>query len=90
MPPDAIHGHWSRAFRGPNDVQEIGKMAYDMFLSDNGIFSLRTEYMRRVEEEVIDMCVEPLQCPRRCLGHLHQRWIRKQLFGAPCDARMGA
>jgi len=57
MPPDALHGHWSRAFRGPPDVQEAGRMAYDMFLSDNGIFSLRTEYMRRVEDEVIDMCV---------------------------------
>ena len=45
------------AFRGPPDVQEVGRMAYDMFLSDNGIFSLRTEYMRRVEDEVIDMCV---------------------------------
>lgn len=57
MPPDALHGHWGRAFRGPADVQEIGRMAYNMFLSDNGLFSLRTEYIRRVEEEVIDMCV---------------------------------
>lgn len=57
MPPDAVHGHWARAFRGPPDVQAIGAMAYEMFLSDNGLFSLRTEYIRRVEEEVLDMCV---------------------------------
>ncbi len=68
MPPDAVHGHWSRAFRGPSDVQEIGKMAYDMFLSDNGIFSLRTEYMRRVEEEVIDMCVSLFNAPEDASG----------------------
>jgi glutamate/tyrosine decarboxylase-like PLP-dependent enzyme len=68
MPPDAVHGHWSRAFRGPPDVQEIGKMAYDMFLSDNGIFSLRTEYMRRVEEEVIDMCVSLFNAPEDASG----------------------
>ncbi len=68
MPPDALHGHWSRAFRGPPDVEEAGKMAYDMFLSDNGIFSLRTEYMRRVEDEVIDMCVGLLHAPEDASG----------------------
>jgi sphinganine-1-phosphate aldolase len=68
MPPDAVHGHWSRAFRGPPDVQEIGKMAYDMFLSDNGIFSLRTEYIRRVEEEVIEMCVSLFNAPEDASG----------------------
>jgi glutamate/tyrosine decarboxylase-like PLP-dependent enzyme len=68
MAPDAVHGHWSRAFRGPPDVQEVGKMAYDMFLSDNGIFSLRTEYMRRVEEEVIDMCVSLFHAPHDASG----------------------
>lgn len=92
MPPTATHGHWSRAFRGPKDVQDIGKMAYDMFLSDNGIFSLRTEYMRRVEEEVIDMCVGLFNAPDDASGtftsggsesnysalHAMREWAREQ------------
>jgi len=68
MPPDAVHGHWGRAFRGPPDVQEVGQMAYNMFLSDNGIFSLRTEYIRRVEEELIDMCVSLFNAPEGASG----------------------
>ena len=68
MPPDAVHGHWSRAFRGPADVQEVGRMAYNMFLSDNGIFSLRSEYIRRIEEEVIGMCVSLFNAPEDASG----------------------
>jgi glutamate/tyrosine decarboxylase-like PLP-dependent enzyme len=68
MPPDAVHGHWSRAFRGPEDVQEVGRMAYNMFLSDNGIFSLRSEYIRRIEEEVIGMCVSLFNAPEDASG----------------------
>lgn len=92
MPPDAIHGHWSRAFRGPSDVQEIGRMAYNMFLSDNGIFSLRTEYIRRIEEELIDMCVGLFHAPDDASGtftsggsesnysalHAMREWAREQ------------
>ncbi|HVW69626.1 MAG TPA: pyridoxal-dependent decarboxylase [Steroidobacteraceae bacterium] len=65
---DPVRGHWSRAFRGPPDVQDIGKMAYAMFLSDNGIFSLRNEQMRRVEEEIIDMCVGLFHAPPDAWG----------------------
>lgn len=68
MPPDTLHGHWARAFRGTPEVQAVGKMAYDMFLSDNGLFSLRTEYIRRVEEELIDMCVSLFNGPDDASG----------------------
>lgn len=68
MPPDALRAHWSRAFRGPSDVQAVGKMAYDMFLTDNGIFSARTEYMRRAEEEVLAMCLGLFHAPKDAAG----------------------
>jgi sphinganine-1-phosphate aldolase len=70
MLPNAVHAHWSRAFRGPPDVQEVGKMAYNMFLSDNGLFSLRSEYIRGVEEEVIEMCVSLFNAPSDASGTL--------------------
>jgi glutamate/tyrosine decarboxylase-like PLP-dependent enzyme len=54
---DQIHGHWSRAFRGPQDVQAIGQSIYNMFLSDNGLFSMRAEYLARIENQVTQMCV---------------------------------
>lgn len=53
---DDVRGHWSRSFRAPKDVQEVGSYAYNLFLSDNGLFSMRTEYLRRIEEDVISMC----------------------------------
>ncbi len=46
---DDVRGHWSRAFRAPPDVQEVATAAYNMFLSDNGLFSLRTDHLRLVE-----------------------------------------
>jgi len=39
-----------------------------MFLSDNGIFSLRTQYIRRIEEELIDMCVSLFNAPSDSSG----------------------
>jgi glutamate/tyrosine decarboxylase-like PLP-dependent enzyme len=43
-------------------------MAYNMFLSDNGLFSMRAEYIRRVEEELIDMCVSLFNAPDDASG----------------------
>ena len=43
MQADRVRRHWSLAFRGPPDVQDVGRLAYNQFLSDNGLFSLRTE-----------------------------------------------
>jgi glutamate/tyrosine decarboxylase-like PLP-dependent enzyme len=54
---DEVRSHWARAFRGPLDVEEVAQLAYDLFRSDNGIFSLRTEHMRRIEDAVTHMCV---------------------------------
>jgi len=51
----APYAHFARAFRGPADVQEVGKMAFDRFLSDNGFFSLYMPYMQVIEQAVIDM-----------------------------------
>lgn len=48
--------HWGRAFRGPADVQEIGRTAFNMFLSDNGLMSLRSEWMGNIESELTQMC----------------------------------
>ncbi len=53
---DPIRGHWSYTFRGPEDVQEIGRLAYNMFLSDNGILALRVPYFADIEAELIQMC----------------------------------
>lgn len=49
-----------RAFRGPEDVQEIGKWAFSSFASDNGFFSLYAPYMHKAEQEVISMGVSLL------------------------------
>jgi len=68
MKYDEVRGHWSRAFRGPPDVQEVGARAYQMFLSDNGIFALRTEYMRSIEEGVISMCLGLFNSPPDASG----------------------
>lgn len=53
---DQIKGHWSFAFRGPKDVQEVGRMAYNKFLSDNGIVSLRVPYFGDLESELLEIC----------------------------------
>lgn len=57
MDPYARH---ARAFRGPEDVQQIGKWAFQQFASDNGFFSLYAPYMRTIEQEVISMGVSLL------------------------------
>ncbi|MCC7411879.1 MAG: aspartate aminotransferase family protein [Gammaproteobacteria bacterium] len=54
---DDIRGHWTKAFRAPRDVQEVGLKAYTMFLSDNGFFSLYHPYIGDIEQETLEMCV---------------------------------
>ena len=54
------YAHFARAFRGPPEVQELGKWATNKFLSDNGFFSLYAPYMQRIEQEVIAMGVSLL------------------------------
>ena len=65
---DRARRHWSLAFRGPPDVQEIARRAYDLFLSDNGLFSMRTEYIGRIEREVIEMCLSLFHAPEDASG----------------------
>jgi sphinganine-1-phosphate aldolase len=57
LAPDDLRSHWARAFRGPADVEDVARRAYDLFRNDNGIFSLRAEHMRKVEDAVTNMCV---------------------------------
>jgi sphinganine-1-phosphate aldolase len=54
------YAHFARAFRGPPDVQEVGKFAFERFMSDNGFFSLYMPYMHTIEQEVIAMGVSLL------------------------------
>jgi glutamate/tyrosine decarboxylase-like PLP-dependent enzyme len=54
------YAHFARAFRGPQDVQEVGKYAFEKFMSDNGFFSLYLPYMQTIEQEVISMGVSLL------------------------------
>ena len=68
MQPDPLHTHWARAFRAPPDVQEIGRAAYNMFLSDNGLFAMRTDYIRQVEADVLAMCVSLFHPPEGAGG----------------------
>lgn len=49
------YAHFARAFRGPQDVRELGKEVFVRFMSDNGFFSLYLPYMQVVEQNVIDM-----------------------------------
>ena len=65
---DDARAHWSRAFRGPRDVQEIAAAAYRMFLSDNGLFSLRVDYLREVESDLIRMCLGLFHSPPEAAG----------------------
>jgi sphinganine-1-phosphate aldolase len=90
--PDSVYGHFSRAFRGPPDVQEAGRRAYNLFMSDNGLFSLRADYIRRTEEELIGMCVGLFHPPADASGtftsggsesnytviHAMREWAREQ------------
>jgi sphinganine-1-phosphate aldolase len=66
--PDEVRLHWARAFRGPSDVQDVARLAFDLFRNDNGIFSLRAESMRRIETEVINMCVSLFHPPAGASG----------------------
>jgi len=54
------YGKFARAFRGPQDVQDVGKYAFQQFMSDNGFFSLYLPYMQTIEQEVIAMGVSLL------------------------------
>jgi sphinganine-1-phosphate aldolase len=68
LAPDSVRTHWARVFRGPPDVQEVARLAYDRFRDDNGIFSLRAEPLRRIETEVTDMCVGLFHPPKGASG----------------------
>jgi glutamate/tyrosine decarboxylase-like PLP-dependent enzyme len=65
---DEVRTHWARAFRGPADVEEMAHLAYDMFRSDNGIFSVRAPHMRDVEDSVTNMCVSLFHPPPGASG----------------------
>ncbi|HEY0943356.1 MAG TPA: aminotransferase class V-fold PLP-dependent enzyme [Steroidobacter sp.] len=54
------YAHFTRAFRPPEDVQQVAKAAFQRFMSDNGFFSLYLPYMQRIEQEVIAMGVSLL------------------------------
>lgn len=60
LQPSEPYAYFSRAFRGPVDVVEVGKWAFQQFLSDNGFFSLYMPYMKQIEQEVIAMGVSLL------------------------------
>ena len=63
------YAHFARAFRGPKEVQEIGKWAFDKFMSDNGFFSLYLPYMQTIEQEVISMGVSLLHPQETSTGN---------------------
>ncbi|MDP3749550.1 MAG: aminotransferase class V-fold PLP-dependent enzyme [Phenylobacterium sp.] len=65
---DDVRAHWNRAFRPPADVQAVATEAYMMFMSDNGLMSLRAEWMGRFEDEVIEMCVGLFNGPADATG----------------------
>ena len=65
---DSVRKHWSLAFRGPADVQDIGRLAYNLFLSDNGLFSLRADYLGRIEQDLLGMCVGLFHPPEGAWG----------------------
>jgi len=89
---DEVRSHWARAFRGPPDVEEIAHQAYELFRADNGIFSLRAEHMREVEDAVTSMCVSLFHPPAGAGGtftsggsesnysalHAMREWAREQ------------
>jgi len=54
------YAHFTRAFRGPEDVQAVGYYAVERFQSDNGFFSMYLPYMQKIEQEVIAMGVSLL------------------------------
>lgn len=60
---DPVRGHWSRAFRAPEDVQAIAKEAFTAFMSDNGLMSMRLGWMGKIENELLAMCVSLFNDP---------------------------
>lgn len=91
--PDEVRGHWRRAFRGPRDVREAGKRVYEMFQADNGLLSLRVDWMGRIETQVIEMCLSLFHSPPDAAGnftsggsesiycalHAMREWAREHL-----------
>ncbi len=67
--PDEVRGHWRRAFRGPPDVQAVGRQAYDWFQADNGLLSMRVEWLGRIETEVIEMASSLFNPPNDAAGN---------------------
>jgi len=63
------HAHFARAFRPPKDVQDVGKYAFEKFMSDNGFFSLYLPYMQTIEQEVIAMGVSLLNPEENSTGN---------------------
>jgi glutamate/tyrosine decarboxylase-like PLP-dependent enzyme len=63
------YAHFARAFRGPTDVQEVAKFAFQQFMSDNGFFSLYLPYMQTIEQEVIAMGVSLLHPTETSTGN---------------------
>jgi glutamate/tyrosine decarboxylase-like PLP-dependent enzyme len=63
------YAHLARAFRGPHDVQELGKWAFTEFMSDNGFFSLYAPYMQQIEQEVLAMGVSLLHPKKDSTGN---------------------
>lgn len=63
------YAHFARAFRGPKDVQEVGKYAFEKFMSDNGFFSMYLPYMQTIEQEVISMGVSLLNPEENSTGN---------------------
>ncbi len=63
------YANFARAFRGPADVQEVGKYAFEKFMSDNGFFSLYLPYMQTIEQEVIAMGVSLLHPQETSTGN---------------------
>lgn len=63
------HAAFARAFRGPEDVQSVGKWAFEQFISDNGFFSLYAPYMVNIEQEVISMGVSLLHPDETSTGN---------------------
>jgi glutamate/tyrosine decarboxylase-like PLP-dependent enzyme len=64
-----IRAHWGRAFRGPPEVQDVGRIVYEMFLADNGIFSLRAPYLMDIEQDVLAMCASLLNPETQTCGN---------------------
>ncbi len=63
------YAHFARAFRGPVEVQELGKRTFMRFMTDNGFFSLYAPYMQTIEQEVLSMGVSLLHPEETSTGN---------------------